>query len=235
MKLKPIIAAIALTGMTGMTQAATAAETSAEKERSAWTGLVVGAVAGGPAGAFAGSLIGGEVFGRLFEGRRINRELMAEVSSLEKKMEEDKAAYATSVAALNRDLDKMLALQASTAKSQRLPIQFRTGSADIESQYEGELENIARVLRRNRDARINLTGFSDRRGDTSFNQQLSEDRVDAVQAFLLKAGVKRDQIISTAYGESQPLHLAETLENNFFDRRVLLEMNIDIDPQLATR
>ena len=96
MKLKPIIAAIALTG-------ATAAETSVEKERSAWTGLIIGAAAGGPAGAFAGSLIGGEVFGRLFEGRRINRELTAEVSSLEKKMEEDRAAYATSVAALNRD------------------------------------------------------------------------------------------------------------------------------------
>lgn len=232
MKLKPIIAAIALTGVTHV---ATAAETSVEKERSAWTGLVIGAAAGGPAGAFAGSLIGGEVLGRLFEGRRINRELTAEVSSLEKKIEEDRAAYATSVAALNRDLDKMLALRDGTAKSQRLPIQFRTGSADIESQYKGELENIARILRRNRDARINLTGFSDRRGDAGFNQQLSEHRVDAVQAFLLKAGVKRDQIASTAYGESQPLHLTETLENNFFDRRVLLEMNIDIDPQLATR
>lgn len=232
MKLKPIIAALALTGMTHIAQAA---ETSVEKERSAWTGLVVGAVAGGPAGAFAGSVIGGEVFGRLFEGRRVNRELSAELISLETSMKEKEAAYNTTIAALNRDLDKIIALQSSTAKSQRLPIQFRTGSADVEAQYEGELENIARVLKRNRDARINLTGFSDRRGDESFNQQLSEARVDAVETFLLQAGVKREQILSTAYGESQPLHSQETLENNFFDRRVLLEMNIDIDPQLATR
>jgi len=52
---------------------------------------------------------------------------------------------------------------------------------------DGELENIARILRRNRDARINLTGFSDRRGDAGFNQQLSEHRVDAVQALQTRA------------------------------------------------
>jgi outer membrane protein OmpA-like peptidoglycan-associated protein len=102
-------------------------------------------------------------------------------------------------------------------------------------QYETELQNISHVLRRNKDARITLTGFADRRGEQGFNLSLSEDRVDAVQQYLVRHGVSKQQIISTAYGESQPLNSMESLENNFFDRRVLIELNIDIDPQLATR
>lgn len=236
MKLKKLIAAMALVGLTQAVDAAEPnASTSTEKNRSALTGFVVGAATGGPIGAFAGTVIGGEVFGRLFDHRRVNQGLETRVADLQAQISSEKKAHALSLKALNRDLDKMLVLQSTTAKTQRLPIQFRTGSANIEMQYETELQNISHVLRRNKDARITLTGFADRRGEQGFNLSLSEDRVDAVQQYLVRHGVSKQQIISTAYGESQPLNSMESLENNFFDRRVLIELNIDIDPQLATR
>ena len=136
---------------------------------------------------------------------------------------------------LNRDLDKVLALQSATAKIQRLPIQFRTASSDIEAHYEDELKKIAQVLRRNRDASVVLTGFADRRGDDGYNQALSEKRVASLEQYLLQQGVTRQQIAGVAHGESQPLDPSESLESNFFDRRVMLELKLDLDPQLATR
>jgi sortase system peptidoglycan-associated protein len=236
MKLKPLIAAIALAGVT---HAASAAEpsvnTPVEHKRGAVTGLVVGAIAGGPFGAFAGTVLGAEVFGRLFEQRRVVGELDVEINRLHAQISSEKTSRSATIAQLNRDLDKLLALQSSTAKSLRLPVQFRTGSADLESQYETELLNIARVLKRNKDARVNLTGFADRRGEDKYNQSLSEDRVTVVQRYLLRQGVSHKQILSIAYGETQPLNPVESFETNFFDRRVLVELNMDIDPQLATR
>lgn len=232
MKLKPLIATVALAGLS---QTGMAAETTALQKRSALTGFVVGAAAGGPIGAFAGTVMGGEVFGRLFEQRRTNRELKIEISKLQARLTKEQASSTALIAELNGDLDKVLSLQTNAKKSQHLPVQFRTGSSEVESQYEAELENIARVLRQNQDARVNLTGYADRRGDESYNQSLSEARVDAVEQFLISRGAAGNQILSMAYGETQPLAQVETLEDNFFDRRVLLELHMDIDPQLATR
>ncbi len=232
MKVKPLITAIALTGFahTGV-----AAETPVEHKRGALAGMVVGAAAGGPIGAFAGTVMGAEVFGRLFEQKRVLREQDSSISQLQARLVIEKKANATLVAELNQDLDKVRALQSAGAKSQRLPVQFRTGSSDVESQYEEELENIARLLRRNQDARVSLTGYADRRGETTNNQVLSEERVTAVERFLMNHGASRNQILSMAFGETHPLEPVETLESNFFDRRVLIELNMDIDPQMATR
>jgi sortase system peptidoglycan-associated protein len=236
MKLKPIIAAIAIAGCSQATLAAEpTAEPAIERQRSATTGLVIGAIAAGPAGAFAGAVLGGEVVGRFFETRRINKHLINEVGQLRNDIDEERRQYETTVAALNQDLDKLLVLQTASTKNQRLPIQFRTASSEIEVQYDKELSDIARVLRRNKDATVTLTGFSDRRGDDGYNQQLSEKRVRSIQQDLLQRGVDNNQIITMAYGESRPLNETESLESNFFDRRVVLELNTDIDPQLATR
>ena len=232
MKLKPLVAAIVLCGTasTGL-----AADISVEQKKGAASGLVVGALAGGPAGAFAGALIGGEVFGRLSGIRRINRQLDSQVASLEQTLDSERQSHASALAAVNRDLDTLLALQSITLKSQQLPIQFRTASSDIEPHYEDELKKIAHLLRRNRDASVVLTGYADRRGDEAYNQTLSEKRVETLKSWFEEQGVAPHQVAGAALGETQPLDSAESLESNFFDRRVILELKLDLDPQLATR
>ena len=240
MKIKNLVAAIAISGMTyaGTATAASSepsSEPSPEQKTGAASGLVIGALAGGPAGAFVGSVLGGEVFGKLFEYRRVNRDLTSQVLALQTSLGESKEGYTDSIEALNRDLDKMLAIQSSTSKTRNLYIQFRTASSDIEVQYKDELKQVARVLRRNKDASVVLAGFADRRGDDQYNQQLSEKRVATIAQYLLGYGVDRQQLLSTAFGESQPLSAMESLEDNFFDRRVTVELKLNIDPQLATR
>ncbi len=238
MKVKRLVSAVAVASLAiaGSVPSASA-EDKNEKEisRGAGAGLVIGAVAGGPVGAFTGAVLGGEVFGRLFLQRRENREMVVEISELQHALNEQTIEHERLISALNQDLDTMLALQAMTPRSHNLPIQFRTASSDIEVQYEPQLKQIANILRRNKDASVTLAGFADRRGDDEFNQQLSERRVKSVRKFLLKEGVVQNQIISLAYGETRPLANSESLETNFFDRRVVLEVDLTLDPQLATR
>jgi sortase system peptidoglycan-associated protein len=239
MKLKSLVVAITLAGITVAGSITPAlADSSKEQTRSAVSGLVIGAVAGGPIGAFTGAVLGGEIFGRLFEHRRVNKELTVQVADLTGKLNTAHTNHAKKdqvITALNQDLDKVLAIQSSTAKSQQLPVQFRTASDVLEPQYEAELEQIAHVLRRNKDATVTLAGFSDRRGDDQFNQALSEKRVRSIKRFLVKSGVNSKQIIGSAFGETRPLSSAESLESNFFDRRVVVELKLDIDRELATR
>ena len=239
MKPKSLVVAVALAGLTIAGSISPAlADSSKEQQRSAATGLVIGAVAGGPIGAFTGAVLGGEIFGRLFEHRRVNNELTVHVADLTGKLNASQTIHAEKdqvITALNQDLDKVLSIQAATAKSQQLPVQFRTASDLLEPQYKTELQQMANVLRRNKDARVTLIGFSDRRGDSDFNQALSEDRVRSIKQFLLARGVDSTQVIGRAFGETQPLSPAESLENNFFDRRVVVELKVDIDRNLATR
>lgn len=239
MKLKSLAVAIALAGMTVAGPITPAlADPSTNQQRSAVSGLVIGAAVAGPVGAFTGAVLGGEIFGKLFEHRRINNELTVHVADLNGKLNASRNSHKQKdqvINALNQDLDKVLSLQASTAKSQQLPVQFRTASDLLEPQYKSELKQMANVLRRNKDARVTLIGFSDRRGDSDFNQALSEDRVRSIKQFLLERGVDSTQVIGTAFGETQPLSPLESLENNFFDRRVVVELKLDMDRNLATR
>lgn len=208
---------------------------SVEQQRGATTGLVVGAIAGGPAGAFFGAVMGGEVFGRLFEQRRVNRELNTELAALRSSLSQEQKRFAEKTDALNEDIDRMIAIHSNQVQGRQLPVQFRTGSSAIESQYEDELREIARLLNRNKDATVTLTGFADRRGESSDNLKLSGERADAVKSFLTKQGASNSQIVTMAYGETRPLSNEESLESNFFDRRVVVEVSLDITSQLATR
>ena len=139
------------------------------------------------------------------------------------------------VAELNQDIDTLLLQQEKQVKESRLPVFFRTDSTDIEEQYSSELSNIAKSLKDDRDARVNLYGHADRRGNEHYNERLSYQRVQSIEQFLVSHGVHSDQISSIAFGESQPQDHQETMEGNFFDRRVIVELNMGLNPQLATR
>lgn len=224
-------------------------DTSVEETRGAVAGLLIGATIAGPLGAGVGAMIGGGVLGKLVGINRINSELESELQreeanvsnakiqmhAMAEKNRMQQERLRNSVVDLNKDLDKLLEVQANSWNHRQLPVQFRTASTRIETHYQSQLVRMALVLSRNQDARVMLSGFSDRRGDIAYNQKLSENRVKEVSDFLLARGVKPNQILSRAFGESQPLKDVETVEDNFFDRRVVLDLSLDVAAQLATR
>ncbi|MEQ9314310.1 MAG: OmpA family protein [Henriciella sp.] len=66
---------------------------------------------------------------------------------------------------------------------------------------------------------IEIGGHTDARGAESFNQRLSQDRVDAVKAYLVAQGVNADRLRAVGYGESRPLDAAQTVEAYARNRR----------------
>lgn len=105
-----------------------------------------------------------------------------------------------------------------------LSLHFKTGSTTIESLYQGKLAEFAALLQKMPDAVIEITGHADRRGETAANLALSQRRIQAVEERLRTLGVKNRALQTSAFGESRPATDADTLENNFFDRRVIVKV-----------
>ncbi len=233
MKVKNIVVAIALTGLAVPSLAREAV--SVEENRGAVSGILAGAAIAGPVGAGVGAILGGGIIGKALGSNRLKNEKIAELSAAADAQKYEKEQLEQAVADLSRDLDQIIELRSIDSQRPDVPIQFRTGSAAIEPHYQSQLIRIAKVLSRNPDASITLSGFADRRGNASANQRLSQKRVNQVEKFLVSRGVSRGQIQTRAYGETQPLQKDESLENNFFDRRVVMELTFDMPSNLATR
>ncbi len=210
-------------------------ETSIEEKRGAIAGAVVGAGVGGPLGAAVGAIIGGGVIGNIVGMNRINSELQSTIQEDAAAFELSQKKMLSEVKNLNSELTQMIKSQTASWNSRQLPVQFKTGSSDIEKHYLQQLNEIARILSRNLDTKVSLSGFSDRRGSEEYNLNLSQRRVDAVRSYLVNHGVRKNQIVADAFGESRPLKSDESLENNFFDRRVVMQFSFDAESYLATR
>lgn len=103
-------------------------------------------------------------------------------------------------------------------------IQFRTGSYQIEQHFKAQLDLVAEGLMKNSELTVSLSGFADRRGDDTYNQALSEQRVLSVKQYLFDKGVSKQQIIAKSFGESNPVEVTQNLESDFFDRRVVIRL-----------
>ncbi|MCJ8274434.1 MAG: OmpA family protein [Psychrosphaera sp.] len=72
---------------------------------------------------------------------------------------------------------------------------------------------------------LDLSGYADRQGEEKFNQTLSQSRADAVKNFLVSQGIDSARIATKAFGESQPLNNVQTVQSDFFDRRVMMKLS----------
>lgn len=68
-----------------------------------------------------------------------------------------------------------------------------------------EIARIASVLKKYPGTQIQVGGHTDNRGSAQYNQQLSWQRAEAVKRALVQQGVNPARIITTGYGESQPI------------------------------
>jgi len=226
MKFNKTAIAFALLGVLGTRALVANADSLPEERKGAVIGGIIGASVGGPFGAGLGAILGGGLIGNSVGTHRINDELRAKITAQQGEMARQSHTYQTQIARLNRALGQAMTA-ARAADSVDLPIQFRTASSSIEGHYASDLADIATAVARRPDARIELSGFADRRGDSLYNQKLSEARVKQVRDFLLQHGVAANQIQTRAFGESKPLSDKETSEGDFFDRRVVMHFELN--------
>src|SRR5208282_6266671 len=74
---------------------------------------------------------------------------------------------------------------------------------------KAELDTLAagfkKYLEYDGDAKLSVEAFTDVRGSKSFNQDLSERRVERIKQYLIEQGVAADKVQTAAYGKERPL------------------------------
>jgi outer membrane protein OmpA-like peptidoglycan-associated protein len=100
-------------------------------------------------------------------------------------------------------------------------IQFALDSAVILPDSFGLLTEIADTLIRHTEIkRVEVQGHTDNSGTPEHNKTLSEQRADAVVAWLAQHGVSSDKLVAHGYGQEKPLVPNVTAGNRAQNRRV---------------
>jgi outer membrane protein OmpA-like peptidoglycan-associated protein len=195
-------------------------------------GAVTGAAVGGPPGLVLGAIVG-KLYGR-------HQGMQLAIDERDEKLENLRVQLS--------DRDKtIVALQQQEEKEQMMvasldnvpmhskpdfaqlihqgftyTIHFKTASDRIEDHLRDHCRALARMLRSFPDLKVNLEGYADPRGETSYNLTLSEKRIQAVKTLLMQEGIAEDVIQITAKGEQELLNLGKDQDSLSFDRRVVI-------------
>lgn len=100
---------------------------------------------------------------------------------------------------------------------------FEFGSARIRDLSEPTLQEIAAVLTRHPDWRLDIEGHTDSVAPDDYNLDLSQRRAAAVKAALTgRYGIDQPRLSTVGFGESRPKDRNDTLEGRARNRRVEL-------------
>ena len=221
---------------------------SKEETAGLMSGALIGAAAGGPPGAVVGAALGVFV-GDSWITRRQYREIEAAWITLQLQAEQARAELAAmqlknqsatnELARLRNAPEQVLSTfihnsaKASLFENIAISLHFRTGSSMVEAHYQEQLTALATIADQLPTSAIEISGYADRNGDTYANLRLSEDRAANVKSFITGLGFDNVAATTVAYGESRPLHSTQTMETDFFDRRVTVRL-VDNSQQLLT-
>ena len=97
---------------------------------------------------------------------------------------------------------------------------FDPGSADLTAATQPVVDEIADILKVCGDLRIQVAGYTDSQGREVMNQQLSQDRADAVLTALRARRVPVSTFESIGFGEENPIADNDTEEGREANRRI---------------
>ncbi len=103
-------------------------------------------------------------------------------------------------------------------------ITFKTDSADINAGFYSTLNSVAKVLNKYDNSTVMVMGFTDSTGAASYNQTLSQNRANAVAAYLQGQGVKSSRFEIMAMGASNPIADNSTAAGRQQNRRVEIKI-----------
>ncbi|TGE28739.1 OmpA family protein [Hymenobacter metallicola] len=90
---------------------------------------------------------------------------------------------------------------------------FKLGTAELLAESFPALNQLVAELNARPTLQLRVAGHTDRIGEPQKNQTLSEQRAEAVKAYLVKAGIAAARITTIGYGDSRPLYPSPDARN----------------------
>lgn len=183
-----------------------------------------------PFGNIMGSLSGSSFSFPLFDGQRYSilveapgfapaKFLLDPVTAVDRKVVRDVELGLPGSVAKNSETThsagKMLTLE---------NLIFNVGTATITKDSYPGLDEVVHMLNTNPKMVIQLEGHTDIKGDPKLNMKLSQDRVDAVKAYLVSKGASKNRIKTKAFGGTMPISRENTEAAAKLNRRVELRI-----------
>jgi OOP family OmpA-OmpF porin len=112
-----------------------------------------------------------------------------------------------------------------------LVLYFGFNEDNLAPRTQRQLEIVAQILKTDANKQLTISGHTDALGTEEYNKKLSARRATIVKDFLVKTGVREDQIITVASGQSQPRrpNFTESGEDNPEGRRANRRSEIYLD------
>ena len=106
---------------------------------------------------------------------------------------------------------------------------FETGKYELKPAARERLARVSGLLLAYSGLKIAVEGHTDNVGGDGYNQKLSEQRAEAVRAYLVQSGgVPEEAVTSRGFGKTQPVATNDTAEGRQKNRRVELVVSGDV-------
>jgi len=180
-------------------------------------GMLLGALASKDAPA-KGALIG--LVGGGLAGGAVGHYMDSQKKDLDKALTEEKDSGAIHLSKQANDVI-IVHMTSQTA--------FATNSAVIQPSFHSTLDKISVVVNRYGKTHITIVGHTDNVGKDNFNQELSEQRANAVEKYLSQKSVVPQRLAAKGMGERSPVADNATEKGRQLNRRV----DLIIEPLVA--
>lgn len=105
-------------------------------------------------------------------------------------------------------------------------IEFESGKATLKSSSNAMLDEVVSILKEYTDYNLQINGHTDNVGGVDMNMTLSQQRIDAVKAYLFAKGVPSARLEAKGYGETNPVASNDNEAGRAKNRRVELKLFI---------
>jgi outer membrane protein OmpA-like peptidoglycan-associated protein len=112
---------------------------------------------------------------------------------------------------------------------------FDTGRSQLNPGAARKLDQLAQFLTDQPQRRVQIDGFTDSVGTESYNQNLSQQRADAVKSALISRGIDASRIESQGYGKGFPVADNTDSGGRQLNRRVEVVIGDDKGGSIAAR
>lgn len=193
---------------------------------------IAGTLLGGPIGAVAGAATGIWVSDRVIDGYA-SAEAEQSLGSALADARADNIQLQQRLTSLRTDQARWQQLASDSLEFQVL---FHTGDSALAATSEERIVRLAAFLAGQQDLRVELSGYTDPRGDDAFNESLSRARAEQVAELLEQHGVQPGRIGIAAYGKRLSQAPEGNLDAYALERRVSIELvPANADASVASR